>query len=435
MRVAMFWTTAALGPPPVRARPPSMTASTVDPPDHPTASPRPALLPVAMSHAHELVRRLGEPLLGGNQLTLLQDGPATFAAMFEAIEQARDHINIESYIVEADGPGEELARRLVERCRAGVRVNLLFDSFGSLQTSSAFFDRLRAAGVSLCEYNPVQRLRALLGKALHLRDHRKLMIVDGRIGFIGGVNISSVYSSGSAPMAGQALRTGWRDLHVRVEGPVVHRLQRLFVAHWQRYASGPMQDARYFPPLRPAGTQRVGLAACDAGRRRNPYYSALLGAIDTAHSRILLTTAYLVPPRRLLRALVRAAERGVRVELLLPGVSDSWASLHAGRSHFARLLQAGICIHERHDRLLHAKACVIDGVWASVGSSNTDWRSFVHNAEANLVVVDEDFGRRMEAVFREDVGAAQCIDAQRWAQRSRWFRLKESLARRFEFFL
>jgi cardiolipin synthase A/B len=160
-----------------------------------------------------------------------------------------------------------------------------------------------------------------------------------------------------------------------------------------------------------------------------------LGAIDQARSRVLLTTAYLVPPRRLLRALVRAAERGVAVELLLPGVSDFWAPLHAGRSHYSQLLKAGVRIHERHDRLLHAKACVIDGVWASVGSSNADWRSLVHNAEANLLVLDEPFAAHLEQVFHQDVTQARRVDASTWADRPRWHHWTEALARRFEFFL
>ena len=382
------------------------------------------------AHAAELMRRIGEPLMPGNRVELLKDGPAAFASMFEAIAQARDHINIESYTIDAGGPGEELARLLVKRCADGVRVNLLFDSVGSLMTSAVYFGGLRRAGVSLCEYNPVQRWRALLGKALHLRNHRKLMVIDGRIGFIGGMNISTVYGIGSS-----LDEPGWHDLHLRIEGPVVGRLQQLFTRHWQRHADVPMQSARYFPPLAAVGTQRVSVAACDAGRRANPVYSALLGAIETARSRILLTTAYLVPPRRLLRGLIRAAERGVAVELLLPGKSDFWAPLHAGRSHYSALLRAGVRIHEHHHSLLHAKACVIDGVWSSVGSSNADWRSFVHNAEANVVVIDDDFGALLEAAFHEDVQRARHVDAERWARRSPWLRFKESMARRFEYLL
>lgn len=394
-----------------------------------------------LGHGQELMRHLGEPLVGGNRVSLLQDGPATFDAIFRAVDAAQDHINIESYIVEPTGPGEELASRLIARCREGIKVNLLYDSVGSYATPPAFFRRLEDAGIALCEYNPLRRWKLWLGQPLHLRDHRKLIVVDGRLGFIGGVNISSVYASGSAPHATQAANAprtgnpGWRDMHVRVEGPVVQRLQRLFLGHWQRHAACSLADARYFPPLGAVGTQRVAVAACDAGRRRNPFYSALLGALATARSRVLLTTAYLVPPRRLLRALTAAAQRGVRVELLLPGVSDSWASLHAGRSHYARLLRAGVRIHERHDRLLHAKACVIDGVWCSVGSSNADWRSAIHNAEANLIVLDEGFAVEMEQVFATDVAQARTIEIAAWSQRSQWGRMKERFARRFEFFL
>lgn len=413
----------------------------------------PGAITPRQAHTAELMRRTGEPLLPGNRVELLKDGRAAFGSMFAAIAHARDHINIESYTIDAGGPGAELARLLVQRCAEGVRVNLLFDSVGSMMTSTEYFGGLRRAGVSLCEYNPVQRWRALLGKTLHLRNHRKLMVIDGRIGFIGGMNISTVYASGSSPLA--AVKTAvtspleaalspalaveaepsWHDLHLRIEGPVVGRLQQLFTRHWQRHADTPMQSARYFPPLAAVGTQRVSVAACDAGRRANPVYSALLGAIETARSRILLTTAYLVPPRRLLRALTRAAERGVAVELLLPGKSDFWAPLHAGRSHYSALLRAGVRIHEHHDSLLHAKACVIDGVWSSVGSSNTDWRSFVHNAEANVVVIDDEFGAQLEAAFHEDVLRARHVDAERWSRRSTWLRLKESMARRFEYLL
>jgi cardiolipin synthase len=419
-------------------------------------SPAPKLVPskappalAVHSRAHALVAGLCEPLVTGNRVDLLQDGPGTYAAMFEAIANARDHVNLESYILEAEGPGEEFARRLIARAKAGVRVNVLYDSFGSLGTPSSYFDHLRANGVNVCEYNPLRRLGNLLSRALHLRDHRKLMVVDGRIGFIGGVNISPVYSAGSSPLAvlhGSELaaagagsvepaRPGWRDTHVRVEGPIVAQLQRLFMRHWSRHSSIALRGTHYFPPLAPVGTQRVALAACDAGRRRNPFYRALLSALDASQQRVFLTTAYLVPTRRLMRSLVKAARRGVDVHLLLPGMSDFWAPLQAGRSHYSRLLRAGIHLHELHDTLLHAKTCVIDGMWTTVGSSNLDWRSFLHNAEANLVVLDATLAQEMERVFMADVARAREIERAAWAKRGWRQRVAETLARRFEFFL
>ena len=399
------------------------------------------------SNAHALVVGLREPLITGNRVDLLQDGPGTYAAMFEAIDNARDHVNLESYILEAEGPGEEFARRLIERAKAGVRVNVLYDSFGSIGTPASYFDYLRANGVNVCEYNPLRRLTNLLSRALHLRDHRKLMVVDGRIGFIGGVNISSVYSAGSSPLAalggsgagahgGEApLRPGWRDTHVRVEGPIVAQLQRLFMRHWGRHSSIALRGTHYFPPLAPVGSHRVAVAACDAGRRSNPFYRALLSALDASQHRIYLTTAYLVPTRRLMRSLVRAARRGVEVHLMLPGISDFWAPLQAGRSHYSQLLRAGVHLHELHDTLLHAKTCVIDGLWTTVGSSNLDWRSLLHNAEANLVILDATLGAEMEQVFLADVARAKEIDRAEWARRGWRQRLVEMLARRFEFLL
>jgi cardiolipin synthase len=275
------------------------------------------------------------------------------------------------------------------------------------------------------------------------------MVVDGLIGFIGGVNISPVYSAGSSPLAAlggsemaargadptEPARPGWRDTHMRVEGPIVAQLQRLFMRHWSKHSSIALRGTHYFPPLAPAGTQRVALAACDAGRRRNPFYRALLSALDASQHRVFLTTAYLVPTRRLMRSLVNAARRGVEVHLLLPGVSDFWAPLQAGRSHYARLLRAGIHLHELHDTLLHAKTCVIDGLWTTVGSSNLDWRSFLHNAEANLVVLDATLAQEMERVFMDDVARSKTIGRAEWARRGLRQRLLETLARRFEFFL
>src|SRR6185312_5791010 len=170
-------------------------------------------------------------------------------------------------------------------------------------------------------------------------------------------------------------------------------------------------------------------------RRRNPFYRALLSALDASQHRIFLTTAYLVPTRRLMRTLLRAARRGVEVHLMLPGVSDFWAPLQAGRSHYSKLLRAGIHLHELHDTLLHAKTCVIDGLWTTVGSSNLDWRSFLHNAEANLVILDASLAQEMERVFMADVARAQGIDREQWRHRGLRQRVLETLARRFEFFL
>lgn len=390
-------------------------------------------------HARLLMRALRRPLVGGNRLELLIDGPATYAAMFAAIDAARDHINLESYIVEADGPGEELARRLLAKCSQGVKVNLLFDGFGSIQTQGAYFDSLRAGGVKLCEYNPLRSWRRIFSRAVHRRDHRKLMVVDGRIAFVGGINISGVYSAGSAGLSAASSEADaappWRDTHLRIEGPLAAEFQRLFLQHWSRHADASLQPAQYLPAPVACGRVRGAVASFEAGQRRNPFYRALLKAIDHAQQRVSITVAYFVPTRRLVRSLSRAAQRGVDVRLVLPSESDAWAPLHAGRSHYGRLLQAGVRIYERQGALLHAKTTVIDGVWATVGSANLDWRSFVHNAEANAVVLDPAFGAEMESVFRTDLQASREVTLEEWRRRGVFQRLRERLARRFEFLL
>jgi cardiolipin synthase len=392
-------------------------------------------------HAHVLMRSLGRPLSGGNRVDLLVDGPATYEAMFAAIDCAEHQILVESYIVEADGPGEELAQRLLAKARAGVEVNLLFDGFGSLLTSGDYFDALRRGGVRVCEYNPLRQWRRLFSRAAHLRDHRKLLVVDGGVAFVGGVNISGVYASGPSSMVPglhekSAGDPPWRDTHLRIEGPLAGDFHRLFVSHWNAHACSPMRRPAPAPARPVAGIGvRGAIASCDAGTRRNPFYRALLRSIDGARHRVYVTTAYFVPTRRLLRALANAARRGVDVRLLLPSLSDAWAPLHAGRSHYARLLHAGVRIYERQGALLHAKTTVIDGVWSTVGSANLDWRSVLHNAEANAVIVDSGFGERMEDLFRSDLAASHEVTLGRWQQRGWVRRLQEMLARRFEFLL
>jgi len=397
------------------------------------ATPSPAGSPF-QRHLRRLERAVGRSPTPGNHVELLVDGPATHAAMFDAIAAARDHVNIESYIIDHGGPGQELAELLLRKRAEGVRINLIFDGWGSWRTPARYFEALKRAGVALLEFNPINPLRHPIAWSLHLRDHRKLLVVDGRAAFIGGVNISSVYSSASTEKDTSALEC-WRDTHVRIEGPVVAELQQLFLDHWRASSRKPPQPANYFPALAAVGSERILVAACDAGRRRNPLYRSLIGAIDGAETSICITSAYFVPTRRLVRRLAAAARRGVDVRLALPGVSDVWAPLAAGRAIYGPLLSAGVRIFERHNAMLHAKTVVIDGVWSTIGSSNMDWRSILHNAEANVVVVDRDFGRRMEELFDCDVRASEEVTLHQWSSRRWSLRATEWVARKLEFLL
>lgn len=407
-----------------------------------------ASLTALARHEVHLIDELGCTVTAGNRAQVLVDGKEAYGAMFGAIAAARDHVNIESYIVEAEGPGAELARLLERKCAEGVRVNLIYDSWGSWTTSAKYFAQLRDCGVQLCEFSPVlpwRNWRGLFNLSawnFNTRDHRKLLIVDGRVAFIGGINISSVYSSHrrAAKVRARSRKqdpydSHWRDTHVRVEGPVVEQLQRLYLDQWRLQTGRSAQRAQYFPPLAAVGPQRIVVAAAGPRERRRPFYRALLAAIGSARQRICITVGYFVPTRRLMRALIDAATRGVDVRLVLPGFSDAPAALHAGRSQYGRLLAHGVRIYEHCEALLHAKTTVIDGVWASVGSHNLDWRSFVHNEEANVIVLSASFAHELEAVFERDIVACREIALPDWHARGRLLRLKEWLARQVEYLL
>ena len=389
-------------------------------------------------HLAQTEQALDGPLVRGNDGRLLIDGPATHRAMFEAIGRARNHVNLQTYIFEADGPGERLADLLIRKRRDGVKVSVLYDSVGSMHTPKAFFDRLREAGIAVCEFNPVNPLKSPpKGWQINNRDHRKILVVDGQVAFTGGINISGVYSAGSFGSRRHAASRdeGWRDTHVATRGPIVAEFQRVFLDAWERQHCGEPPPAAYFPRTAERGEWTMQLVTGDPEVGASETYVALHSAIAQAERRIWLTYGYFVPDDATIDALKSAAARGVDVRLVLPGFSDFWAPLYAGRSHYAELLGAGVRIFERRDALLHAKTAVIDGVWSSIGSTNLDWRSFVHNYEADVIVLGPAFARDLERLFARDEDASTEITADAWAQRGPGDRAREWLARRWEYFL
>jgi len=379
------------------------------------------------------------PLVLGNHLTLLQDGPATYQAMFAAMRAAEDHIHLETYIFADDDIGKQFADLLLERQAAGVQVNLIYDSVGCLNTPKEFFERLRAGGIQVLEFNPVNPLTGNKKEwLLNNRDHRKLLVVDGRIAFIGGINISESYSSGSSTRSARKKgpsTVGWRDTHLQIEGPVVAEFQKLFLDTWNKQKGPPLAEKNYFPALDKQGDDIVRAIGSASADPHSLIYLTLLSAIDNAEQRVYLTNAYFVPDPQLLKALTGAAQRGVDVKLVLPSHTDSWAVFHAGRSHYSKLLHAGVKIYERRGAVMHSKTASIDGVWSTIGSTNLDWRSFLHNDEINAAILGRDFSRQMDAMFARDLAESDAIDLERWEQRSLILRLKEGAARIAEYWL
>jgi cardiolipin synthase len=379
------------------------------------------------------------PLVAGNRVSLLLDGPATYQAMFAAIEGARDHINMETYILEADEVGQRFAAALIAKQRQGVTVNLIRDSVGTLSTPKEFFTALTDAGINVVEFNPVNPLTAKAGWEVNQRDHRKLLVVDGQTAFLGGINISSVYSGGSFSQGSKNDRPGnkqpWRDTDLQIDGPVVAELQKLFIATWEKQKGKPLAPRNYFPKLTRQGNEVVHALGGSPDEPYSVIYATLISAIDSAETEILLTNAYFVPDPQLIASLKGAVARGVDVKIVLPGATDSALVFHAGRSYYDELLAGGIKIYERQNALLHAKTALIDGVWSTVGSTNLDWRSFLHNQEVNAVVLGKEFGQRMRAAFDDDLAQSKQITLEQWQRRSPLERAKETFGRIWQYWL
>jgi len=385
------------------------------------------------------------PLVLGNRVVILENGPTTYAAMLDAIASARDSIDMETYIFDDDEVGRQFADALIAKQAAGVQVNLVYDGVGALHTPKAFFKRLSDAGVNVLEFNPVNPLAAKAGWDVNRRDHRKLLVVDGKSAVLGGINISSVYSSSPGRGSGGASggsRGGdkkselpWRDTDLLIEGPVVAPLQKLFMETWEGQKGPPLAPRDYFPLLQAQGKEIVRAIGSAPDEPFSQIYVTLISALNSAESEILLTNAYFVPDPQLMQSLIGAVARGVDVKLIVPSATDSSLVFHAGRSHYEPLLRGGVKIYERRAALLHAKTVVIDGVWATVGSTNLDWRSFLHNQELTAVILGADFGAKMRAAFEGDLAASDPITLEAWERRPLGVRAKEMFARLWEYWL
>jgi cardiolipin synthase len=371
------------------------------------------------------------PLVTGNRTRILRDGAATFGAMFAAIRSARDHINLEYYIVEdVESDGEHLGDLLLDKHAKGVQVNVIYDSYGSNATPAAFFDRLKAGGINIVDFNPVNPLQANAVSSPNDRDHRKILVVDGVTAIVGGVNLSATYEvhplAKSGAIEGKASEF-WRDTDLQIDGPVVAQLQKLFIAHWDAQKGPPLNGANFFPNVPPKGKEVVRVLGSTPKDAVPRYYVTVLSAIRNAEQRIWMATAYFVPTQKEVEDLVAAARRGVDVRLLLPGQSDSDLALTVGRSYYRQLLEGGVKILETSNEVLHSKVAVVDGVWTIIGSSNFDRRSVLFNDEVDSVILGRETGQQIEAMFEDDFKQAAPIERATWEDRPLPDKIKEML--------
>ncbi len=353
-----------------------------------------------------------EMSVGAHRLTLLRDGAQAFPSMLAAIAGAQRTVCLETYILRDDRTGRRFGAALAERAAAGVEVSLLYDAWGS-SVSWSFLQGLREAGVRTLAFRPIDL--AVPFEKVARRDHRKALVVDGRIAFTGGLNISDDYAPASEGGG------DWRDTHLRLEGPAAAELQYFYLRTWRRAGGEPLDERRYTHDGRRPDPQ-VRIAGNELSRRRRTVTREYRHAIHRARRRILLTSAYFLPPLRMIHALAAAARRGVDVRIMVAGTTDVPAVLLASRSIYGRLLAAGARMFEWEGRVLHAKTAVIDGRWSTIGSSNLDAQSLRQNLEVNAIVEHEGFAAAMERMFEEDLASCEEIHLDRWQRRAWWER-------------
>jgi cardiolipin synthase len=394
----------------------------------------------------------GTPLTAGNATELLRDGEGTFAAVFEAIADAKHHVNLEYYTLEdVVYDGKRLSDLLIAKRQEGVAVNVIYDSYGSSNTPAEFFERLKQAGVKVLDFHPVNPLEAVAdGYSPNDRNHRKIMIVDGAVGIVGGVNLATYYQS-KTPGSGssgeqaetQAAEQGnaasepenWHDLSIRIEGPVVKQLQGLFLGHWKSEEGPAIDQTGFFPDLPAEGSEIARIIGSSPQQDVSRYYVTLISAIRNAEDRIWLTTAYFVPTFEEKHELMDAAERGVDVRLMLPAVSDASQAVAVAHSHYSALLESGVRIFEIEDVILHSKTVTVDGVWSAIGSSNFDHRSVLFNDEVEAILLGHKTAEGLETIFEEDQATSREIKLEEWQARPLTDRFGDFFQRSLQYLL
>lgn len=355
----------------------------------------------------------------GNDVLLLRQGQAVFDTLEAALDEALEHIHLVYYIWEPDRTGQRVRDALVRAATRGVRVRLLLDDVGSRRARGNFFAELLHAGGRVARFLPVNPLNRQL--ALNNRNHRKIVVIDGALGFIGGMNIGDLYAGLGSP---------WLDLHARLRGPVVQSLQEVFCQDWYHATGEDLISPGYFPPLHEVGPVCAQLLSSGpADGRWRAIHTFLFAAINLARERVWIETPYFVPDPPIVMALQTAALRGVDVRLLLPGRSDHPLVLYAGRSFLNELLAAGVRVFELNHAMTHAKTVTIDGHLSTLGSSNMDQRSFRLNFEANVFLFAASVASRMEADFLAFCAQASEVTLSQRRKNSYIRQLAESLCR------
>ncbi len=355
-----------------------------------------------------------------NRIDVLTDGGSTFESMFEAIESAVNHIHIEFYIFGNDEVSNRMRELLIKKARQGVRVRMIYDYLGSFSLSKQYLDSLRMAGVYVEAFLPA-RLKMARVK-INYRNHRKILVVDGKIGFTGGLNVADRY------LVGNQLGL-WRDTFVRLEGQAVHSLQANFLVDWYFVSQKLITDSKYYPPMPADNDRLVQIVSSAPDSDWENIMQGISHAIMTAASYVYIHTPYFIPPETVLSAVQIAALSGVDVRLMIPRKSDAVVSTAASRSYIESVLETGVKVYWYSGGFLHSKAIVIDDMVSIVGSANLDERSANLNFELNAFLYNKDTALALKDAYRKDL--EQCVEVSlaKWRKRSSWSKLKDSTAR------
>ena len=369
---------------------------------------------------HVMGALLGPPIATGNRCRVLVNGDQIFPAMLEAIRGARRTISFETYIYWSGTIGKTFADALSERARAGVKVHVLLDWVGTQKMDEEVLDELRSAGVEIQKFHPPHWSH--LGR-LNNRTHRKLLVVDGTVGFTGGVGIADKWTGNAEDP------DHWRDTHFRIEGPVVAQMQGVFMDNWMKTAGTVLHSAEYFPPLAPAAGGAAQMFSSSPSGGSASMELMYLMAITSAKRTIRLSSSYFVPNELAVRTLVAAMKRGVKLQIITPGEHiDAETVRSASKARWGELLEAGAEIYEYQPTMYHVKVMIVDEFLVSAGSTNFDDRSFRLNDEANLNIYDRGFAAEQVRIFAADLAKSRRIDLATWRARPLQDKLLEHLA-------
>jgi cardiolipin synthase len=361
-----------------------------------------------------IVAHTDAPIIGGNRIELLLNGDQTFPAMLREIKNARQTITFAQYLYQDGAIAQQIAQALAERCRAGIKGHILLDSQGARSIPESIPRLMREAGCQVEFFRRVEAPHVIFIWRLlryNYRNHRRILVIDGKIGFTGGYGISEAWTgNGRTP-------EHWRDTNARIEGPLVNHLQAAFVGSWFEATGALLGGTGYFPSLAPRGNISAQIVKSSPLGGSFENYMLFLLLIASAKQSIMITNPYFIPDEKIIEVLLAATARGVRVTVLVPGKIDVKLTYRASRRNYGPLLRGGIKIYEYQPALMHAKTMIVDSVWATVGSTNMDNRSFALNEELNLAVYDRPFARQLQDIFQDDLKYAKEINYAAWAAR------------------